>query len=363
MKKLLRLLIIFLTVQHITQARTNIALVDTTLDVEIYTNGIVDFVPPSVDSNKGQNNAASIKKYEQKNQNETKIFTNKQDKGKSHGTAKIEVAKNTNLRFQTAIGNVTLTDVEGKVKGHVENGAITLTRGTGKVELVTETGDVSVIEAGSSGFVISRSGNVILQDVSGDLKGIAPKGKVSFKTTSNFFTKKTASKFALNYDQADIEIANAPEGGDFRAKKGDITVFNSQKNITMYTEEGNLKVSSLGMGVRASTRKGKISLQIATNNNAEEPIIIEAQDGDVELIVGNNFKGNFSISLSQTKNFTTPYQVVSFLELGTITPQEIRDTKTKVLYGREFQINQVIGKGKRPVQIRVLNGNLYIRKS
>ena len=369
MKKLLKLLIVFLTTCHAAQARTSITLADTTLDVELYTNGTVDFKLPTIGNlakdliNKVQGNTNSIiKKREQKQQNETKVSTKKADKGKSHGTVQVDVAKNTKLQFQTATGNVSLTDIEGKVKGHVESGAITLTRGKGKVELVTDKGNVTVTEAASSGFVMTRSGDVVLQDVNGNINAIAPNGKVLVKTTSDFFKKRTAKAFALDYDQADMEIADAPEGGEFKTRKGNISVLSAQKSVGIKTNEGDVKVSAATKGLRASSGKGKVSVQIANNNNSTEPIIIEAQGGDVELLVPKNFSANFNISLTQTKNLTTPNQVSSFIDLGTITPQEIRDVKSKVLFGRETQINRIVKNAKRLVQIRVINGNVFIRK-
>lgn len=360
MKKLFALLFyVFFT--HAVHSKTRICSSDTTLDVELYTNGTVNFLPPSNDlPNKS---ASFIKKRQQTAQNETKISSKKADKGKSHDLIQIEVAKNTNLKFQTATGAVSLTDIEGKVKGHVESGAITLTRGNGKVELITEKGNVNVTEAESSGFVMTRSGDVVLQDVNGNIKAIASNGKVLVKTTSGFFTKRKARAIVLDYDQADMEIADTPEGGEFKTRKGNISVLNALKSISIKTNEGDLNVSSLTSGIRASTGKGKVTLQIANNNNADEPIIIEAQEGDVELLVPKNFSANFNISLTQTKNLSTPNQVSSFIDLGTITPQEIRDVKSKELFGREIQINHVVKKAGRLVQIRVINGNIFIRNN
>lgn len=368
MKKTL-VYLFYMLFSHFSYGYSRFCIPDTTLDVELYTNGAVNFSPPSLLNtakelaNKAQGTAASIiKKRQQKNQNETKVYTKKTDKGKSHGTTQIDVPKNTNLKFQTAIGDVSLTDLEGNIKGHADGGGITLTRGKGKVELATDRGDILVTDTEASGFVLTRSGNIVLQDVNGDVKGIAPNGKVVVKTTANFFTKRNAKAFALDYDNVDLDIANAPAGGDFKLRKGNIVISETKKNALVRTEEGNIDAKAVGAGIRASTKKGKISVQIATNNNTNDPIIIENQEGDVELLVPNNFSANFSISLIQTKNLTTLSQLSSFIDLGTITPQEIKDAKTKVVFSRETQVTKTIKNSRRPVQIRVVNGNVYIRK-
>lgn len=368
MKKLVGVLFFFFFI-HVAYGNKVVCPLDTIMDVELYTNGKVEFSPPSLLNkgkelaNKAQGNVVSIiKKRQQESQNETKISSKKSDKGKSHGTTQIEVPKNTNLKFQTAIGNVSLIDIEGKVKGHADGGAITLTRGKGKFELVTDNGDITVTDTESSGFVLTRQGNIILQDVNGDLKGMAPNGKVVVKTTSGFFTKRNAKAFTLDYDNVDLDVEEAPAGGDFKLRKGNIVIGETKKNAVVRTEEGNITVNSVGAGIRASTRKGKISIQIPANNNATEPIFIENQDGDIELLVSNNFSANFSISLIQTKNLTSPYKISSFIDLGTTAAQESKDAKTNVVYGRETQVTKIIRSGRRPVYIRAVNGNVYIRK-
>lgn len=368
MKKLVGVLFFFFFI-HVAYGNNVVCPLDTTMEVELYTNGTVAFSPPSL-LNKAKELAnkapgigtSLIKKRQQNNQNETKISTKKTDKGKSHGATQIDVPKNTNLKFQTAIGDVSLTDLEGNVKGHADGGGITLTRGKGKVELATDKGDILVTDTEVSGFVLTRSGNIVLQDVNGDIKGIAPNGKVVVKTTSSFFTKRKAKVFALDYDNVDLDIAFAPEGGEFKLNKGNIVIGEAKKNSVVRTNDGNINVNSVGAGIRASTRKGKISIQIPANNNANDPIIIENQDGDVELFVSNNFSANFNISLIQTKNLTTANQVTSFIDLGTTAAQESKDAKTNVVYGRETQITKTIRSGRRPVHIRVVNGNVYIRK-
>lgn len=352
------------------QARSTAFSADSTVQVQLTTNGTVAFTGGNTAAgalkglaNKVQNQPDSlIKRVEESRSKETKIFTKKEDSGKSHGSTTIGVPKNFNLKFQTATGSVSLTDVEGNAKGKVGNGAISVLRGKGKLELNTDNGDVTVTDSEANGFVMTRRGNVTLQDVRGKMKGISQNGKVTVKTTAAFFANQKATRFQLNYDQADLDIAAAPEGGDFVVGKGDIISRGAQKNMTLKTDEGNLSVSPASMGVRASTRKGKVSVQVALNSTSLEPIIIEAQDGDAELLVPLNFAGSFMITLIQTKNLTGRNVVSSFLDLGTIKAEEQTDPKSKQVVGRITQISHVVRGGRRPVQIRVTNGNINIKR-
>ena len=366
MKKGLILWLCFLAVQQTAWAG-GAFVADSTVEVQIATNGTVAFTggTTAIAALKGLANKAPdaiIKKAEQKAQNETLYFTKKEDQGKAHGSTSVSVPKNFNLKFQTAVGSVSLTDVEGRVKGRVENGGISVIRGNGKMELNTDVGDITVTESEASGFVMTRKGNVILQDIKGALTGVSQNGKVTVKTTANYFAGRKPTRFQLNYDQADIDIAAAPEGGDFVVSKGNISSRAVQKSITMKTDEGNLTVAPASTGVRVNTRKGKVSVQVAANANSTEPIIMEAQDGDADLLVPFNFAGNFVITLIQTKNLTGRHIVNSFIDLGTIKTEEIMDPKTKVLISRITQVSRVIRNGKQPVRIRVVNGNVNIKR-
>lgn len=341
---------------------------DSTVDVQLYTNGPVTFAGAGSVAgaainlfNKTQKDSL-VKRAEQKAQNQFSVFTKKEDRGKSHSSARIAVGQKFNLNFQTATGAVSLTDVEGNVKGRVESGAVTVTRGKGKMAVNTDQGDITVTESEASGFVMTRSGNVTLQDLRGPLTGITQKGKVTYKTTSAYFNGRKATPFDISFDEADIDIDFAPEGGRFLLGKGNINARKVQKSLVMVTDEGNLTAAPVSTGLRAKTRKGKVSVTVAANSNSTEPIVIENHDGDVELTVPINFAGNFVISLSQTKNLGGSYRVSSFLELGNTTPNDIFDPKTKTLAGRETQISQKVRNGTRPVRIRAVNGNVFIKR-
>lgn len=371
MKKVL-VTIVCMVVAQITWATTTNIMADSTVQVQLTTNGTVAFTGGNSAisglkglANKAQNQADTIiKRAEQKAQNEQVYFTKKEDRGKSHGSTSIAVPKNFNLKFQTATGNVSLTDVDGKVKGKVENGAINIVRGKGKVELNTDAGDVTITESAADGFVITKKGNVTLQDVRGNLTGLSQSGKVTFRTTSSYFTGRKLTAFALNYDEADIDIAAAPEGGQLNVGKGNISVSGVQKNIAVATNEGNLTVATANTGVRARTNKGKASVQVSANSTATDPIIIETQDGDADLLVASNFAGSFVITLIQTKNLTTRNVVSSFINLGTVRAEEVTDPKTKMVTSRITQVIHVVSNGRRtrPVRIRVVNGNINIKR-
>ena len=352
---------------HLTPSRAFAS--DSTVDVQLYTNGTVTFAGANSTAGAAINlinktkKDSLVKRAEQRPQNQFNVFTKKEDRGKSHGVAQITVGQNFILHFQTAVGGVYLTDVDAKVRGSIESGAVTITRGKGKMAVNTNQGDITVTESEASGFVMTRSGNVTLQDIRGPLTGITQKGKVTYKTTSGYFTGRRATPFKVSFDEADVDIAIAPEGGEFILGKGNISARNVQKSIVMVTDEGNLTVAPASTGVRAKTRKGKVSVTVAANSTSTEPIVIENHDGDVELIVPNTFAGNFIISLSQTKNLSGSYRVSAFMDLGNTTPNDIIDPKTKILSGRETQINQKIRNGTRPVRIRAVNGNVFIKRS
>ncbi|WP_028665320.1 hypothetical protein [Runella zeae] len=340
---------------------------DSIVEVRLLTSGNVTFAGAnSVTAVKGalsnrQNKADSlIKRRNETANNKVTVFTKKEDEGKSHGNVTLPVPPNYKLNFLTSTGDVTLIDVNANVIGRAEKGNLSVVRSSGRMELKTDTHNITVTDSEASGFVMTKTGTVTLQDVGRDLVGISQEGKVIYKTTTNYFKTRRYASFDLSFEKAEVEVANAPEGGTFTAVKGNIVVKNAGKNVHLKTTEGSLSVAPASMGVRAQNRLGGVVVQMAVNSTSLEPVVIEAQEGNVDLYVPLNFAGDFVITLVQNKNFNILNRVNSFLDLGSIKAEEVVDTESKRLMSRHTQISRVIRNGKRPVRIRVVNGNVNI---
>ena len=91
----------------------------------------------------------------------------------------IEVPSHFDVDVSSAGGEVQIEGVDGSIKGQTESGALNLRRISGEVDMQTKRGDVVLKESYVSGRVASSNGKVLLEDVSGSVKGSAQGGKVT----------------------------------------------------------------------------------------------------------------------------------------------------------------------------------------
>ncbi len=341
---------------------------DTTIDVQIGTNGGVDFIGATTDvsnkaikKNNAQNPADTLFKRVEDTDKNVKIVTSQANAGQSHGNTQVAVPQKYNLKFQTATGDVKMSDIDARVRGVVKNGSISATRVKGRIDVFTAKGNIDVNDSDTEGLVMTQSGNIVLTDVRSGLSPISQNGKVNVKTTSSYFGTQKTSPMNLTYDQADLDIATVPEGGSFVIDKGNIVVASATKNIELRSNEGNLTLSLASAGARLVTKKGKAIVKVALNSTSQEPIQIETQEGDIELWIPRKFAGDFVITIDQNKNVMAANRIFSDIIFTNIVTQQLKHPTTKAVVGNQVQVNQKIGTNPRIVRIRAVNGNVYLR--
>jgi hypothetical protein len=342
---------------------------DTTIDVQLGTNGGVEFTGAATDvsakavkKTNAQNPADTLFKRVEDTDKNVKIVTSQANAGQSHGNTQVSVPQKYNLKFQTATGDVKLSDIDARVRGVVKNGSISATRVKGRIDVFTAKGNINVSDSDADGLTMTKSGNITLTDVRSRLSPNSQNGKVNVKTTSSYFGIQKATAMNLTYDQADLDIATVPEGGSFVIDKGNITVASAAKNVELRSNEGNLTLSIASGGARLMTKKGKAVVKVALNSTSTEPIQIETQDGDAELWIPRQFAGNFVIVIDQNKNLNAPNRLLTDVAFTNINTQQLKHPTTQEVVGIQVNINQKIGKTNlRIVRIRAVNGNVYVR--
>jgi hypothetical protein len=90
----------------------------------------------------------------------------------------IEVPTQTNILLTSAGGRVEIEGIDGYVSGTTDFGAVSLFRLSGALKLETKRGDVTLRQSYVRGSVHTNAGRVLLEDVSGDVRGTSSKGGV-----------------------------------------------------------------------------------------------------------------------------------------------------------------------------------------
>jgi len=90
----------------------------------------------------------------------------------------IEVPTQTNILLTSAGGRVEIEGIDGFVSATTDFGALNLLRLSGAVKLETKRGDITLRQSYVRGSVHTNAGRVLLEDVSGDVRGTSSKGGV-----------------------------------------------------------------------------------------------------------------------------------------------------------------------------------------
>jgi hypothetical protein len=90
----------------------------------------------------------------------------------------VEVPTQTNILLTSAGGQVEIEGIDGYVSATTEFGAVNLFRLSGALKLETKRGDVTLRQSYVRGSVHTNAGRVLLEDVSGDVRGTSSKGGV-----------------------------------------------------------------------------------------------------------------------------------------------------------------------------------------
>ena len=90
----------------------------------------------------------------------------------------VEVPTQTNILLTSAGGRVEIEGIDGYVSATTDFGAVNLFRLSGALKLETKRGDVTLRQSYVRGSVHTSNGRVLLEDVSGDVRGTSSKGGV-----------------------------------------------------------------------------------------------------------------------------------------------------------------------------------------
>ena len=90
----------------------------------------------------------------------------------------VEVPTQTNILLTSAGGRVEIEGIDGYISATTDFGAVNLFRLSGALKLETKRGDVTLRQSYVRGSVHTNNGRVLLEDVSGDVRGTSSKGGV-----------------------------------------------------------------------------------------------------------------------------------------------------------------------------------------
>jgi hypothetical protein len=296
-----------------------------------------------------------------------KILTLKEGRNKQLAPLTLVLPPNYGAQLELLKGNLTLTNITGKVEANIQAGQLILKQVNANVRLYTQKGDIETSKSTLTGELVTQSGNIQLSDVDGFCTPLTKEGNVLVKFSEEFLNKKQKETFTYGLREGTIDAVGASGAINFQTGQGNINVQKAPLGVeAIITQKGNIRLEEVAGKLRVITAQGSVFVQTLPKSTSDtEPIWLEAQEGDVTLLLPKEISGFLTLDVAQTRDFKQVFVIESFLDLGKPRLEDITSQKGSLLakaYHRRQAIgNRNDGQSKREIVIRVRNGNVFIK--
>ncbi len=186
----------------------------------------------------------------------------------------VTVPKNFNLKLETSGGDVTVTNIEGTVKGSTSGGNVKITDITGETHMETSGGNITLKNV---------SGSIVAETSGGSIRGEGATGTLSVETSGgNIDLRMIRAKAYASTSGGDVRLSLLDnQGVDASTSGGDIEIaFPGETAADIFAEttggsvhcdfafrgtieDGSLRgeINGGGLRVRAETSGGNISIR------------------------------------------------------------------------------------------------------
>ena len=272
----------------------------------------------------------------------------------------IKVPKKFDLQFETMGGEVTLKNLDGKLKGTTMGGGLTLSNLKGNLSLKTMGGPINLTDSDVDGKVSTMGGKVNIENVTGNVDGKSMGGNVTIKNLKRRDGSSIGKETHISTMGGAIDLNTAPYGADVNTMGGDITINSAGKFVKAKTMGGKILIKALNGSVKATTMGGDISVtETGTGDNKD--IELKSMSGDITLVVPTDFSMDIEAKITYSEGDRGEYKIYSDYNLNESTAQKEKDNgwrKTEVLTG-----TGVFNGGENKVRISTVVGDIYIKKA
>jgi beta-lactamase regulating signal transducer with metallopeptidase domain len=305
----------------------------------------------------------------------------------------IRVPRRFNLEIQSAGGEIDLEDLEGDFSGNTGGGRVSIRKVEGRTKITTGGGEIEVIDSNLDGRVSTGGGMVKLSRVRGGLRGSSGSGPVIYIESEGDEkedldgveidvdgTHVTVRTYGDGHEGKDrdghhedidpsgvihiekaggpIVLREAPQGADVRTGGGDIRVGEAGGPVKATTGGGRIEIGPVSGPVRASTGSGDIEVIVA-RGRGDQSVSVSSGNGSAVIELPADFSGAFELETAYTNNHRKT-RIESDWELERRESEHWDDshgTPRKLVQARGE-----IGNGESLISVRIVNGDIMIRK-
>jgi len=334
----------------------------------------------------------------------------------------IRVPKRFNVRVSSSGGGITISGLDGTFSGHTGGGSLRIERANGRASLTTGGGSIRVTSSNLSGSVSTGGGTVVIQDVTGGLRGHSGStspvyihsdggrgmGTSSGSSTSisigsgRSITNVTTDTYDANdaedandaYDAYDggvtisgrgsnvtinestgeirdpsgrviyrksggrVSVGEAMNGADIRTGGGSVTIGRAAGEVIARTGGGDITIGPLAGSARASTGAGDVRLDFRGVRSPNASVT--SGNGRVVITLPADFNGTLDLETAYTENLGHRTTIKSDwpVSIDETSSWDDRNGTPR----RYVRARQTIGRGGSVISVRTVNGDVVIQR-
>jgi hypothetical protein len=284
----------------------------------------------------------------------------------------VKTPRKFDIEIDTMGGAITISDIEGHIKGKTMGGALSLTGLKGEVNLTTMGGSITLTKSNVAGSLHTMGGKVRFEDVTGDVKGSSMGGDVVYKNVQ--IAEKSPDGRTVNPSKSGgevvkiktmggaIRVDDAPLGANVTTMGGNIDIKNARQFVKAETMGGEIVIHAVDGSVNATTMGGDVEVhEIGFGEDLKRDITITSLGGEITLYVPDKLSMAFDIQLAYTKDSRKNYRIVNDFGIqvtGTDDWDYSKGSPRKYYRGTGTYLG-----GKNRIKIETINGNINIRRA
>lgn len=266
-----------------------------------------------------------------------------------------------NINVITMGGDLILNDIQGQLEGETMGGDLKFQSLKGKVKFTTMGGDIDLQDSDVDGKVSTMGGKVMLENVVGDVDGSSMGGNVIYKNVKSRNGKSAGKEVKISTMGGEIEVEEAMHGANVSTMGGDIEIRKAKDYVKANTMGGDISIDDIDGWVKATTMGGDIDVYMTGDpKEGKRDVEISSMGGDIDLTLPDGISAEFDIKINYTRNSRQNYKIESDF------PIKINETKDwKYSGGDPRKVIEGEGKtgaGEHHIKITTTNGNVKIRK-
>lgn len=286
----------------------------------------------------------------------------------------IDVPRQFNVRFHSAGGGLSVSNMDGSFEGTTGGGAFEFQHVKGHADLSSGGGEIRVDDVDMSGTMTTGGGKVWLSRVRGGLSASSGSGPVvnvegSSSGSLEGVTEKD-SKFSvgdrfdgtLHIEKAggDIEVESAPKGVHASTGGGEVRIGRGAGHIEAHTGGGDITVGPIAGSVDASTGAGEVTVTLTDAHGADQSVSVFTGAGRVVLELPASINARFELETSYTEGFRRKSHIESDWSLA--TSESDRWDAREGTPRKYIRANGTIGSGQSLIKVKAVNGDVIVRR-